>query len=427
MKTRRPPRLIVAILVAGFSTGLHAEAPAVDPSIGRVEVVAQLPREAPYVGEPILLKIRSSVRANLALDKMIQPALSDFDWQQFGIDTSNEEMIDGFWTPVIERVLMVIPLKAGALTIPPFVRRVKIVTGGEWVEADFASRPLAIDIRAREGIGDADDWWLPAKSVQITDSWEPAPDKIPFGETARRTLTIEAAGITADRLSPAPVLRAPGLITFPGPVDRQTIVTDEGPIARAVYRWNVRPISMTPASVPAIHIPWFDIATRKMRDAGTLEREVAFLDISRKVKPPTAMTKDKGMSSVWPLTAGVASFAWTMAIVYLISSSKFDHLRLRTLFEPKPKALRDLKRAARQDDTHAFRRAGTDLSRLDQDRWRRVLVVNGIKESLASVDAAIFASSSSGNSPVLAPLAAAIATAWKASAARPRSNARNTR
>lgn len=426
MTMRRLPGLIVTILVAGFSVGLRAETPTIDPSIGRVEVIAQLPSEGPYVGEPILLKIRSSVRANLALDKIVQPALTDFDWQQFGIDASSEEMIDGFWTPVIERVLMVIPLKAGALTIPPFVRHVKIVTGGEWVEADFVSKSLVIDIRAREGIGNADDWWLPAKSLQITDSWEPAPDKIPFGGTARRTLTIEAAGITADRLPPPPTLRAPGVIAFLGPLDRQTIVTDEGPIARAVYRWNVRPVSMAPASVPAIHIPWFDIATRKIHDAGAPEREVAFLNVSRKVKPLTATTKDKGMLSVWPLTAGAASFAWTIAIVCLISSSKFDHLRWQTLFEPKPKALRDLKRAARRNDTHGFRRAVMDLSRVDQDRWRRVLSGDGIKESLASVDATIFASSSSENSPGLAPLAAAIAAAWKASVTRSRSNAHNT-
>lgn len=405
---------LVAALIACLCASARAD---FDPPIGRIEVIAELPQEPPYVGEPIVMRVRSSTRAHLALDKIIQPVLTDFDWQQFGLDTSTEAMLDGFWTPVVERVLMVTPLKAGASTIPPFLRRVTIVTAkGERVEADFASAPLVIEVRPHDGVGRADDWWLPAKSVQITDDWQPAPDKIPFGETARRTLTIEAKGLTADRLPPPPVFQAPGVISFLGPVDRQTIVTDDGPIARAVYRWNVRPVSAAPATAPAVHIPWFDISARKMRDAAAPERAVAFLDTEHKTRRPTK-TESPGSSSVWPLAAGAASFVWTAAVAYLVATSTSRRSGWRLLLEPTPTALRRLREAARRDDAGAFRRAAHDLSRIDRNRWRRMSVGTDIEGRLAAVDACLFAAAS-GTTPDLASLASEIATAWKTSAPR---------
>ena len=319
-------RVLMLIAAAGIALGLgvgaHAETPAVDPSIGRVEIWADLPKEPPFVGEPIVLHVRSSLRANATRDKIIQPALTDFDWQQFGIDTSSEEMLDGYWTPVIERILLVAPLKVGSLTIPPFTRRVEVLAADEEeVEASFVSNSLVIEARSHEGVGSADDWWLPAKSVKISDEWKPASDMIPFGETAHRVLTIEAKGVTAKRPPPRPVFRAPGLISFLNPVDRRTIVSDDGPIAITSYSWSVRPISIMPATAPAVHIPWFNVATRKMRNAVAPERELAFLNAPRETRAPPTAAKPPRLLSFWPLAAGAASFIWTLAVAYLVATS----------------------------------------------------------------------------------------------------------
>ena len=178
--------------------------------------------------------LRSGVRGKIAADRIVEPALTNFDWQQFGIDRSGEEMIDGFWTPVVERVLMIYPLRPGRLTISPFKSYVTYVTAaGARAEIQFESQPLEIEVRSRDGVVDVKDFWLPAKEVRITDRWDPEPDKIPFGEMTRRILTIEAEGVTADRLPPLPDFRAPGVITFAAPVERRTVVTDQGPVGPA--------------------------------------------------------------------------------------------------------------------------------------------------------------------------------------------------
>jgi hypothetical protein len=408
--------LLTARLLIGASVSLHAEPVVIHPSIGRVEVTAELPKEAPYVGEPIVLRIRSSVHATLALERIVQPNLTDFDWQQFGIDLSSDVMIDGLRTPVVERVLLVTPLKAGNLIIPPFVRHVTIVTeNNERVEADFASAPLEIHVRSHDGLGHASDWWLPAKSVKITDQWEPAPDKIPLGQTALRTLSIEAAGTTAERLPPPPAIKAPGLIAFPDPVERQTIVTDDGPVARVVYRWNVRPISAKPAAVPAIHIPWFDIAGRRMREAVTPAREVSFLDSTNSVRPSSGAMKKTGPMSAGPLVVSLSSFVWTLAVIFLVGSTNGPRGKWGSLFEQRPKAILQLKRAARKNDIRAFRSAVDKLSRSDRDRWRRVSRKSDVEDGLARINASLF-SKEPASSPRLATVAKIIANAWRQSA-----------
>ena len=190
-RSMTPPRVLMLVATAGvalrFGAIARAETPSFDAPLGRIEIRADLPKDPPFVGEPIVLHVRSSLRANATRDKILQPVLTQFDWQQFGIDTSSEELLEGFWTPVIERVLMVTPLKAGSLTIPPFTRHVEFLAANEErVEANLVSNSLVIDVRSHEGVDLADGWWLPAKSVKISDKWEPAPDKIPFGETAHR-------------------------------------------------------------------------------------------------------------------------------------------------------------------------------------------------------------------------------------------------
>jgi hypothetical protein len=168
-----------------------------------------------------------------------------------------------------------------------------------------------------------------------------------------------------------------------------------------------------PASVPAIHVPWFDIGARKMRDASTPEREVAFLRAARKARLPSTQTP--GMLSTWPLAAGAAGFAWTAALAYLIGSPKSCRSGWRRLFEPTPKAVQRLKNAARRNDARAFRRAVEDLSRVDRDRWGRVSAGGEVERGLGFVDASLFAANA-GTAPALAPLAHAIAAAWRKSA-----------
>jgi hypothetical protein len=404
----RSLRLIVFVTLAVF---MGRNAVAEDAPTGRLDAHVELPKDAPYVGEPLRLVLRSSIHARVASDRFEQPGLTDFDWQQFGVDASSEELVDGFWEHVVTRVLMIYPLRAGTLTIEPFRRRViYMAENGERAETELVSKPFTIDVRARDGVGDPADFWLPAKSLRIEDRWDPEPDRIPFGETARRVVTVEAAGLSADRLPPLPRFRAPGVITFAGPVERETIVTDQGPIAKATYQWSVRPVSTTVAIAPAIRMPWFDIATRTMREAATPERRVAFLDARRSSQASDA-PDGAGLLAPRALLAALLGFVSTSAAAYLAMSSKPGAWRrLLTTW----RQLVRLRVAARKRDLVAFRHALDELSKTDPGRWARIAADDAISPELLAVDAALYGPEGPSARPPLEPLARAIATAlWR--------------
>jgi hypothetical protein len=393
---------IIAFLLMGAGAGAE------EPPPGKFDAWVELPKDTPYVGEPLRLMLRTAIHARVASDRFEQPGLTDFDWRQFGVDAPGEELVDGFWAPALTRVLMIYTLRAGRLTIEPFRRRVIYMTdSGERAETELVSRPFTIEVRPRDGVGDPGDFWLPAKSLRIDDRWEPEPDKIPFGETARRILTIEAAGLSADRLPPMPRFRAPGVITFAGPVERETIVTDQGPIARATYQWNVRPVSTTTAAVaPAIRIPWFDIGARTLREAAAPERRVAFLNSS--AEAGAGVVGAAGLLSARPLLAALLGFVSTSAAAWLATSSTPG--AWRRLLSTWGR-LRRLRAAARKGDAAGFRRALDQLSKTDPERWRRITAHEDIAHGLAALDAELFARERATAPTPLGPLARAIAAA----------------
>ena len=263
-----------------------------------------------------MLRMRSFIRAYIALDDVQEPPLVDFDVQQLGRDKPIEAMVDGFQVQGIERDLAIFPQQSGRLIIPPFARHVTIINDdGSRSEGEFASKPIYVDIQNYQAINPAGAWWLPVKSLTLTDTWSPEPDEIARGNLTRRTIKVEAVGMTADRLPPAPDMRAPGVISFRGPTVRETQITEDGPIARATYQFDLRPATGAPARMPEIAIPWFDTSERRMRQTAIPERWVAYLGTFVHTRLEKIPSLGDRIMKPGPIAAGLASFAWMAALV----------------------------------------------------------------------------------------------------------------
>ena len=411
--------LLVSIAAAGLAPDARADPapPVIDPSLGRVEVLLDLPKDVPYVGEMILLRMRTTIRGFVALDSLRQPPLTNFNWQQLGRDKPIRVMADGFDVPGYERDIAIFPQQAGRLIIEPFVRHVTMVVGiNERVETDFASKPVYVDVQRHEGIS-AGGWWLPAKAVTIKETWEPPPSAIEPGKVARRIVTIEAIGTTADRLPPPPVMRAPGIIAFAGPVIRETVLTPDGPVARASYQWDLRPATGAPAKLPAIHVAWFDMGERRMRDSALPDHWVGHLDGGVPGgSTPRTLGSVAALATAGPLTAGIGAFLWAAAVAGLFASARQRRDWRWTL---RPTQLRALKRSAKRRDVAEVKAALMALARTDPHRWAVVAGLPEVAAALARLDAALYAKGG-GEAPPLDPLAVAIERAWKAAEPRRR-------
>ena len=398
-------RRIYMILFLILALVGNAAAQSVDPPVSKIEAIVELPKEKPYVGEPLRLILRSAIHAQVASERIYQPELTDFDWQQFGVDTFSNEFIDGFWMPVLTRVLMIYPLRPGQLTINSFKRHITYYAfDGARTEIELVSKPISIDVISREVIADQGNFWIPAKSLRISDQWEPEPDKIRFGETAKRILTVEAEGLTADRLPNLPNFRAPGIITFAGPIERQTIITDQGPVGRARYQWHVRPVAMTAATAPSIRLKWFDISARVMREAVAPERQVAFSQ-NKKVEQRSKSDLITILFSSSSLYAYLLAFAFSCAIWVMINkSNSFKTHGWRYLMQKAQLFLLLLIKAL-QNKTDDFYYILMKLRALDKPFHHRILAQCNLTQELTKLEHSLFGPSNQRESYSLAPLA----------------------
>lgn len=353
-----------------LATASLARAQTPEAPYSSIEATVELHGEAPYVGEPLRLMIRSAIHAKVANDRINQPDLTNFDWQQFGVDIVSDEFIDGFWMPVTSRVLMIYPLRPGKLTIGSFSRHVTYYgPSGARAEIDIASKPVTVDVRSHETLTGTNEFWIPASNLVVTDEWSTEPDRIAFGETTLRTITIKAEGLTADRLPNLAPLRAPGIITFASPVQRETIITDRGPFGRAVYRWRIRPASQSTALAPSIKIRWFDVLKRQMRDAVVPERRVAFLPLGGTVTP-SEMSPFLIYLSGRSIMAFILAFIITGASVFLFFSFRYNDPSLWRRLTGSLRLFILLYSAAWRDDVSGFYEILYRLKKIDPVTWK---------------------------------------------------------
>lgn len=342
----------------------------------------------PFTREMVLLHIRGVYRQQILLEEMVQPSLANFSWTQLGRDRwGRTKLPDGQNALVLDRVIAIFPHHAGDFVIDPFIHRLTVNDGGERRVVDVRSEPIGLPVAAwtapAGGPDVAEPWWLPARDVAVTDSWSPDPETLKVGQSARRIVTLEAQGLVAEGLPPRPVMRTRGILTFAGPVTRETVVTPTGPVARTTYQWDVRPAVDEIIPLDAIVIPWFDTTSRVMREAEIPARQVGGGLPDQERGPPPA-----GASPLAALAAGCAAFGIGLALIGFGTGRR--RLRLDRA------SRRTLARAAAAGDARAFRAGVEDGSRAQPELracWdRRPALVR----QLAELDRAVFAPDARG-------------------------------
>lgn len=339
----------------------------------------------PFSREMVLLRIHGVYRQPILLEEVIQPSLANFSWTQLGRDAwSKTRLPDGQVAIAFDRVVAIFPHHPGDFTIDPFLHRLTVNDGGQRVVVDVPSAPVTLPVATwTKPVGGPDakePWWLPAKDVTITDSWSPDPETVKLGETTRRIVTLEAQGMVAEGLPPRPVMRTRGILTFAGPVTRETLITPAGPVARVTYQWDVRPAIEEIIPLDAIVIPWFDTVSRTLREAEIPARQIGggLPDRDDEAKPVLPA------SPLVVATAALGAFGLGLALLGFGTGSRPGRRRLDA------RTRRALGRAAAARDARAFR-AHLDPVLLEQpDLARAWRAEPEIAAGLEALDARLY-------------------------------------
>jgi hypothetical protein len=184
--------------------------------------------------------------------------------------------------------------------------------------------------------------------------------------------------MVAEGLPPRPVMRTRGIITFAGPVTRETLLTPSGPVARATYQWDVKPGVPEIIPLDAIAIPWFDTNTRTMRETEIPARQIGggLPDRDTERAPPAIP------SPLVVAAAALAAFGLGLALI----GFGLGRPRLRL----SGAARRSLRAAARAGDPARFRAALDAALRESPDLARTWRARPDLAAAFAALDRAVF-------------------------------------
>ena len=380
--------LFAALVLLGLAAlpgrALAETADFVAPDDANLTVTVDSPAPEPFAQEMILLRIHGVYTVEMTLEHLDQPAFDDFAWMQLGRDKWAETTVEGRHARSFDRVMALFPRKAGTLTIPPFTHRLTLLApNGSRVRHDVVSAPVTLTVRAAPAVA----WWLPARALRLTDTFDKDPAKLETGETTHRTVTLEADGVPADLLPPMPDLRDPGLIAFPDPEERTSRLTREGPVSTVVWRWTIRSRTGAPASLPAIRIPWFDTVARKEQVAELAGRAVARADTPTEATGPDLAAVHR---IALPLAAATGLLG---GLALLLAGTRFDTARLSRWFATRNATMPShrMRQTARTGDIAGFREAAL--------RWARQQALEG-KPEVAAVLAELGATAYAGVPPL---------------------------
>ena len=219
----------------------------------------------PVVGEMVPVVIRAVYDRKIANEKLEIAPSDSFDWIQTGPDDWHEEMIDGLRWIVMERHLAVWPKRAGPLQFGPARHRLTIIdTQSQRRDVAVEAKPLSLSVGefpAQRG------WHFTGRALELTDSLSADPARLADGQILTRRVTLRVLGALPEQLPPRPVVSENWLITFAQPVERNLILTAEGPVAEAVWAWQFRPHTGEPGVLEPVDIPWFNTQTRRIENA----------------------------------------------------------------------------------------------------------------------------------------------------------------
>lgn len=223
------------------------------------------PDRRPVVGEMIEVVIRGVYDRKIANEKLEIDPTESFDWIQTRADDWTEEMIDGRSWIVFQRHLAIWPRRAGLLQFGPARHRLTVIDrNSQRVDTLVEARPLSLSIGEFPALKG---WHFTARKLEVSDELSADAARLADGQVVTRRVTLRALGALPEQLPPRPVVSENWLITFAPPVERNLILSPDGPVAEVIWTWQFRPHTGEPGMLDPVKIPYLDTATHQIATA----------------------------------------------------------------------------------------------------------------------------------------------------------------
>ncbi len=375
-----------------------AEASQQDLSDTPVYVETLLDKDSLYVQEQLLLTHRIVTRVNLqgiSNDELVIPDASVVKLSE----SQYQKLVNGVQHLVIELKYAIFPNNSGQLSIPSIRFSTVISDRRDPFSGSFFSRSdrrlfLSSDSRtvpvlprpAASGQGE----WLPSAGVSLSERWSRPTNALRAGEPVTRTVTLTAQGLTGVQLPPLTFPATESLKIYPDQPQLDDTVSANGVLGQRTETMALVPSKAGEITLPPVVVSWWDTKNQQLKqtllEGRTLRVSPALGDQTGNAPGETDQPEPQAASadeqpeqqapavfSGWTLLLAITNLVLLALIAALLLARRGEQTdRMQTQASPRDAAeqsrFAEIRRAARGDDSAAFREAVLNWARVCWNR-----------------------------------------------------------
>ncbi|MEJ5061051.1 MULTISPECIES: BatD family protein [unclassified Pseudomonas] len=235
-----------------------------------VFIDASLDQTSVYVQAQAILTLRIYHSVSLYDDSSLPPLqIPDARIEQLGESRTYEKDINGVRHGVIEMRYAIYPQHSGELIIPGQIFNAALVDAQPAQDTSaqspksgklmrISSGELLLTVKAKPITYPADLPWLPARSLTLSESWNPEPDNVQVGDSMTRSLTVKAEGLASSQLPPLPGTEVSGLRRYPDQPVLGNQNTERGLVGSREDREALVPARSGSIELPSVDVVWWN-------------------------------------------------------------------------------------------------------------------------------------------------------------------------
>ncbi|WP_367084272.1 BatD family protein [Pseudomonas sp. HOU2] len=235
-----------------------------------VFIEASLDQSSVYVQAQAILTLRIYHSVSLYDDSSLTPLqIADTRIEQLGDTRTYEKDINGVRHGVIEMRYAIYPQHSGLLLIAPQTFSATLVDTQPAQDATVQgpkpgkllrvnSAEIALTVKPKPLTYPADAPWLPARSLSLSESWNPEPDHLQVGDSLTRSLTLKAEGLASSQLPALPATEANGLRRYPDQPVLSNQSDERGLIGSREEREALVPSRSGAIELPTVDVIWWN-------------------------------------------------------------------------------------------------------------------------------------------------------------------------
>lgn len=218
-------------------------------------------KDSVYVQEQLILTVRLFFSGNLLRGELSEPSHANALIEPLGKQREYRRFQDGREYRVVERRYAIFPQQTGNFALDPieFQGQMREPSGPVQFLRDSASF-FDVPVKAPPA-SFSGNTWLPASSLNLTETGIPDPLSLQQGENLTRTLTLTAGGLAAEALPQLSITGTDALKSYPEQPQRSTDLSPDGITGTLVSATALVGVTAGTTTLAEIRLPWWDTTT----------------------------------------------------------------------------------------------------------------------------------------------------------------------